>query len=440
MKGKRKATANPVLADAEGSSNSLIETQVREGNIGEEKEINWVDNGENREETEGEGEEEEEEEDNDDDEEEEENPKGEDEKDNFFDEERTKLDEGFFEIEAIRRKRVRKGQLQYLIKWRGWPETANTWEPLENLQSCSDVIDAFEESLRSGRSSRKRKRKHGALHYPSKKKQPRSSAVYNVMDVEVSIADKHLPSAPLNNSLLADLPSPSQFIGLGHGGESNGDVNNIKTSKQTDENGSINGSKHIFERKEDNEYDPKLSELRGTIPNIDVNTNKFTIHFQEEKASEGNGIANGLPKVDYVDLVQNSRCTGAKKRKSGSVKRFKKDSVMCEPVFLPNSSGNFSVGSTGAAAQPGIENPSLTWGNSSHMPMTENSINAFAITKILKPIGFSASVLDDVQDVLITFRALRSDGQEVTVDNKFLKANNPHLLINFYEQHLKYST
>uniref|UniRef100_A0A6N2NGF0 Chromo domain-containing protein n=1 Tax=Salix viminalis TaxID=40686 RepID=A0A6N2NGF0_SALVM len=37
------------------------------------------------------------------------------------------------------------GQLQYLIKWRGWPETSNTWEPLENLQSCSDVIDAFEE-------------------------------------------------------------------------------------------------------------------------------------------------------------------------------------------------------------------------------------------------------------------------------------------------------
>ncbi|XP_061946578.1 chromo domain-containing protein LHP1 isoform X5 [Populus nigra] len=304
---------------------------------------------------------------------------------------------------------------------------------------CSRVLTSLMH-LKRGRSSRKRKRKHGAPHTPSKKKQPRSSAVYNVMDVEVSIADKHLPSAPLNKSLLADLPSPSQFIGLGHGGESNGDVNNIKTSKQTDENGSINGSKHIFERKEDNEYDPKLSELIGTIPNIDVNTNKFTIHFQEEKASEGNGIANGLPKVDYADLVQNSRCTGAKKRKSGSVKRFKKDSVMCEQVFLPNSSGNFSVGSTGAAAQPGIENPSLTWGNSSHMPMTENSINAFAITKILKPIGFSASVFDNVQDVLITFRALRSDGQEVTVDNKFLKANNPHLLINFYEQHLKYST
>ena len=59
--------------------------------------------------------------------------------------ERPKLDDGFYEIEAIRRRRVRKGQLQYLVKWRGWPENANTWEPLENLQACSDVIDAFED-------------------------------------------------------------------------------------------------------------------------------------------------------------------------------------------------------------------------------------------------------------------------------------------------------
>lgn len=29
----------------------------------------------------------------------------------------TKLAEGYFEIEAIRRRRLRKGQLQYLVKW-----------------------------------------------------------------------------------------------------------------------------------------------------------------------------------------------------------------------------------------------------------------------------------------------------------------------------------
>lgn len=27
---------------------------------------------------------------------------------------------------------------------RGWPETANTWEPYDNLAACYDVIEAFE--------------------------------------------------------------------------------------------------------------------------------------------------------------------------------------------------------------------------------------------------------------------------------------------------------
>ena len=33
------------------------------------------------------------------------------------------------------------------MKRRGWPETANTWEPLENLHSIADVIDSFEGRL-----------------------------------------------------------------------------------------------------------------------------------------------------------------------------------------------------------------------------------------------------------------------------------------------------
>lgn len=32
-----------------------------------------------------------------------------------------------------------------VIVRRGWPETANTWEPLENLQSVPDLVDAFED-------------------------------------------------------------------------------------------------------------------------------------------------------------------------------------------------------------------------------------------------------------------------------------------------------
>ena len=42
--------------------------------------------------------------------------------------------------------------LIYLIFWvvrRGWPESANTWEPAENLKACSDFIDAYEKRYAS---------------------------------------------------------------------------------------------------------------------------------------------------------------------------------------------------------------------------------------------------------------------------------------------------
>ncbi|KAI3925118.1 hypothetical protein MKW98_009768 [Papaver atlanticum] len=57
------------------------------------------------------------------------------------------LEEGFYEIEDVRKKRVHKGKTQYLIKWLGWPESDNTWEPIENLQACLDVVAEFDKGL-----------------------------------------------------------------------------------------------------------------------------------------------------------------------------------------------------------------------------------------------------------------------------------------------------
>ncbi|XP_065853751.1 chromo domain-containing protein LHP1 isoform X2 [Euphorbia lathyris] len=427
MKGKWKAAATPTMAlsDDGDDGKKMVEVPVLGGNIDEGNQTHGFDySGENPDERE-EGEEDEEgnEEEADDE------GKGDDEGEEEFEgeglgeEERPKLDEGFYEIEAIRRKRVRKGQLQYLIKWRGWPETSNTWEPLENLESCSDVIEAFEESLRC-KSSRKRKRKHGGPHILSKKKQQLSSTGYNI---------------------------------TGHEGENNGNVSITKTAKQTDENGHnngskqnfdkqvhTNGSKENFDKEEDNEYDPKLSELKGTLPTNDVNADKLAVNFGEGNSSGGDGLMNGVPKLDYVDPIQNKACTGAKRRKSGSVKRFKKElatyepaCVQSSPIFSQPSPLNVTADLGGETAPLGIEHGTLSGANSSYKPVGENSL---VITKIIKPIGFSASLLDNTQEALVSFVALRSDGEQVEVDNKYLRSHNPNLLIDFYEQHLKYST
>jgi hypothetical protein len=63
-------------------------------------------------------------------------------------------DEEEFEVEYILDKRIRRSrrqkiQVEYLVKWKGYPEHDATWEPLENLQNASEVIKEFERSGRS---------------------------------------------------------------------------------------------------------------------------------------------------------------------------------------------------------------------------------------------------------------------------------------------------
>nr|GLL25327.1 chromo domain-containing protein LHP1 [Ipomoea trifida] len=69
--------------------------------------------------------------------------------------EKNGLPDGFYLVEAVRKKRVRQGEPQYLIKWVGYPEKSNTWEPMENLASITDMIDDFEESLAKKKQQKK---------------------------------------------------------------------------------------------------------------------------------------------------------------------------------------------------------------------------------------------------------------------------------------------
>ncbi|KAM9394077.1 E3 SUMO-protein ligase CBX4 [Pholidichthys leucotaenia] len=41
--------------------------------------------------------------------------------------------EHVFAVEGIEKKRIRKGKIEYLVKWRGWSPKYNTWEPEENI-------------------------------------------------------------------------------------------------------------------------------------------------------------------------------------------------------------------------------------------------------------------------------------------------------------------
>ncbi|XP_075908515.1 uncharacterized protein LOC142905632 [Petromyzon marinus] len=52
--------------------------------------------------------------------------------------------ERVFAVESIKKKRIRKGRVQYLVKWKGWSPKYSTWEPEENILDPRLVM-AYEE-------------------------------------------------------------------------------------------------------------------------------------------------------------------------------------------------------------------------------------------------------------------------------------------------------
>ncbi|RWS31556.1 chromobox protein 7-like isoform X7 [Leptotrombidium deliense] len=52
--------------------------------------------------------------------------------------------ERVFAAECIIKKRIRKGKVEYFVKWKGWSPKYNTWEPEENILDVR-LLEAFEQ-------------------------------------------------------------------------------------------------------------------------------------------------------------------------------------------------------------------------------------------------------------------------------------------------------
>lgn len=65
-----------------------------------------------------------------------------------------------YEVEEILSKKMVKGKPFYLVKWKGYSASENTWEPQENVRNLKRLIDKIETSTNSTKNGRSKLQKN----------------------------------------------------------------------------------------------------------------------------------------------------------------------------------------------------------------------------------------------------------------------------------------
>ncbi|XP_012708416.2 chromobox homolog 7a [Fundulus heteroclitus] len=113
------------------------------------------------------------------------------------------IGEQVFAVESITKKRIRKGHVEYLLKWQGWPPENSTWEPEDNILDPLLVM-AYEENQEKLRS----------LSFRKKGLRPRKLVLRNIfgMDLRSAHKDNEKPPPRLRLSLTRSMSTDVEQV------------------------------------------------------------------------------------------------------------------------------------------------------------------------------------------------------------------------------------
>lgn len=251
--------------------------------------------------------------------------------------------------------------------------------------------------MKSGknRSNRKRKGKREVGPTPESKKKQKQQLPQDSPDATYPI-----PSAKLK---IIEVPLPIRSIHQSN--FSNVTENNDETLDQTNDYGSLTGSRQTEEKKERNELDVTVGEVKATSSTNQENKTEFAIHIQEELGVEGVSPVEVRPTnvvskvVDETEVLRVCPQIGAKRRKSCAVKRFKRISNSPPKQDATEKTTDDDVKIDGDMGD-GFDSENVA----------NTPVNVIVITKIVKPVNYSTSVVNDTEEVCVSFLVQRFVG------------------------------